>query len=191
MGFSLSSLFLISRKSKPDRLKPVLPIRQPFFPAQDLGGPAAQIHRLRNAVSAVASEHHSVRAAWMLRKNRPPLVGDQDGPTPPIREAHVLQRWMEGTNAGFKPRDEFRRLARPDLHADQLAPILEVDQAASENDAARAHYSSPQIWKIDGVERLFRREAQAFQLASSERLRRNSKREFCLPSACEPAQFER
>ena len=65
-----------------------------------------------------------------------------------------------------------------------------MNQSATEDDAARAQDSPPQIRKIDCVEWPFRRQPQAFQLAGAERFRCNGQREFRLPAPSQITQFE-
>src|SRR5580700_8858909 len=86
-----------------------IPVRKSSTAAQNFGGPAAQIHGLCDAMPTVCSEHDGVRTPRMLHKYRAPLIGDQDRPTPAVREADIFHRRVEGTDTRFESRDELRR----------------------------------------------------------------------------------
>ena len=67
-------------------------------------------------MSAVAGKYHSMRTPGMEFENGPPLVRDQDWPSPSVRELDVLQDRMQSAYATFKPGDQLSCLSNRDVN---------------------------------------------------------------------------
>jgi hypothetical protein len=84
----------------------------------------------------------------------PPLVRDQDWPSPSVRELDILQDRMQSAYTTFKPGDQLSRLPNRDVNVKQFAPILQVHKPTSENDSAVGQEATPEIGEVNRVEGL-------------------------------------
>jgi len=130
------------------------PIWQVSETKRGFRGPASQINRKRHALPGVCAEDNYTIALAVMPKHGTPILRDQNRPAPPVRESHGFESRIQPAHASLESRDELGRVARIDIDVLEFAPILYVDETASENDPARRQQPSPEIGKIDGIKRL-------------------------------------
>src|ERR1700683_3317187 len=98
---------------------------------------------------------------------------------------------MQAAHAAFEASEKFGRLALPDIESLQIAPVVQVNEAAAEDDAVSIEQASPQVGQVHGVEGFSRGEAQGFDLRKRERSRGCSERKFRLGTAGQGIELER
>jgi hypothetical protein len=63
----------------------------------------------------------------------------------------------------FEVSYELRGFAAADIEGEQIAPVVEMDQAATEDNAIAVEKTTPKIGQVIGIEWLAGREAERFQ----------------------------
>ncbi len=98
---------------------------------------------------------------------------------------------MQAAHAAFEACEKFGGLALRNIERLQIAPGIQMNEAAAENDSVRAEQAPPKIRQIHRVEGFSRGETQRFDLHGLQGRCGCSKGEPWLRPACQAVQFER
>src|SRR2546428_2490887 len=107
------------------------PVGQFSLSEQGFGGPACEVNRQGDAVSAVASEDERLGATRVAVEDGFPRLDDQDWSAPAMAELAVAQDRVEAAHAPLETRQQLDRPARADVNRDDLAPVGQSRDAAS------------------------------------------------------------
>src|SRR5467141_824453 len=97
-----------------------------------------------------------MRTPGMEFEYGPPLVRDQDWPSPSVREFDIPQHRVQSAYATLKPGDQLSRLPNRDVNVKQFAPILQVHKPTSENDFFVNEAATTEIGEVNRIEGLSR-----------------------------------
>src|SRR5882672_1620392 len=111
-----------------------------------------------------------MRTPGMEFEYGPPLVRDQDWPSPSVRELDIMQDRMQPAYATLQPGDQLSRLPNRDVNFSQFAPIFHVHKPTPENDSTVGQVAAPQIGEVNRIEGLPRSQPQSLAVRICERL---------------------
>src|SRR6266850_664376 len=162
-----------------------VPARERAAGEEGLGGPFAEVDGEGDPVAVVAGEEHYVFVAGMAAEDGEHFFGEENRAAPAVGEAHGGQGRVQMADAVFKPAKTGGGLASANIVTAQIVRAVFDragaewkarrcanvwgDKTGAEDDGVRFEQTSPQIGKVEGVERAARGEAEGFELRGGER----------------------